>query len=138
MSLTRVLLNIVGFFVLLDGCLGITSPDVSKMLVIKLIEKFHIVIIRIMSFLGSIICAVISYGVITSGPLDKIFADYLLMLGSAFFSILYLILAFTIPANLKESGYIQHLIALPNSRFRIYEAGTLATGLFLVFISVRY
>ena len=39
MSLTRVLINLVGFFILLDGCLGVTSPDVSKMLMIKIAEK---------------------------------------------------------------------------------------------------
>ena len=138
MSVTRVLLNIAGFFALLDGCLGVSSPDVSKRLMLAVIERFHITILRILTFLWGMICAIIFYGAVTSGLVERFFGDYLLIFGSALFAIFYILLALTIPRDLKDSGLVRHILELPDSRYRLYGVGTVSLGIFLVFNSVRY
>ena len=138
MTIMRILLNVVGFFVLLDGCIGVTSPSTSKMLMNALIEKLNITIIRALSFLWGILCGAIAVGTVVSGPQNKLITDYLLTLGTGAFAAVYIIMAFTLPNDLRESDFLRNILEMPDNKFRLYESATLAMGIFIIFISVRY
>lgn len=138
MSLTRILLNVVGFFVLLDGCIGVSSPTTSRMLMNALVEKVPSSILRVLSLFWGILCAIIAIGTLTSGPENKFILDYILTMGMALFALVYVLIAFTLPDDLREAEFIRSMLEMPDNKFRLYESATLAMGIFIIFISVRY
>jgi uncharacterized protein YjeT (DUF2065 family) len=138
MSATRILLNVVGFFVMLDGCLGLTSPDVSKRLMLFFFEKLPTVIFRLASFLWGLAYGLILWGILYNATGEKGFLDYFLIIISTIFAVVYIGIAVRGPGKISESGFARQLTETPNSIYRIYGFGTTALGLFLVLVSVRY
>lgn len=138
MSATRILLNVVGFFVMLDGCLGLASPDVSKRLMLFFFEKLPAVIFRSASFLWGLAYGLILRGVVYNAPGGIRFVDYFLIIISAIFAVVYIGIAVIGPGKIRESGFARQLTETPDSIYRIYGFGTTALGLFLVLVSVRY
>ncbi|GEM_PF-5147174 len=138
MSLTRILLNIIGFLLLLEGCLGVTSPELSKSIFRYLIGKVDVKLIRLYLFGLGAIFVIIFWGAINYGPAEKIFGDYLMIIGVGFFGLFYLSMAFSLPKDLLHSEIVNYWLEMSNFRFRIYELGSLILGIFAVLISVRY
>jgi hypothetical protein len=138
MTITRFLLNVVGFFALLEGCLGVSSPVTSKTIMLFLLRNLSSRTIKYITILSGLIFGVIFVGAMVADPFEKDFWDYLLILISALLSILYIIMGLTLPQDLNDSGVVKKWLETPNSLYRFYEAGTLAVGIFFVLISVRY
>ncbi len=138
MTITRFLLNLVGFFALLEGCIGVTSPETSKSIMLFLVRKLNARTIRTLTILSGVVFGIIFVGAMVTDPFEKGFWDFMLILTSALLSILYIIMGITLPLDLNDSGIVKKWLETPNNIYRFYEAGTLAVGIFFVLISVRY
>ncbi len=138
MTIIGILLNIVGFFALLEGCLGVTSPQTAKSLLRYLLDNLSVKAIRALAFVSGVVFGIISIGVATGIPRDSSILDYILILVSSVLGIFYIVLAISLPADFKESEIVRQLLDVSNAQFRLYETGALIFGIFCVFISIRY
>ncbi|MBD3232863.1 MAG: hypothetical protein GF315_03985 [candidate division Zixibacteria bacterium] len=138
MTIIGILLNIVGFFALLEGCMGVTSPQTTKSLLRYLLDNLSVRAIRALMFVSGFVFGLISIGVATNIPPDSSILDYILILVSSVLGIFYIILAISLPVDFKESELVERLLNVPSAQFRLYEAGTLFFGILCVFVSIRY